>query len=420
MNALLTKIFSSPWLLYAENSDVYAARLVSMFKGNSLGTRSQFAKAREENRSYIISSMDQGGEGPTTMPMSSPDIPEGSVMVIPIQGEIMKADQECGTRGVSSINADIIAAQKNPAICSILLVVDSPGGQSSFVDILSNTISSCTKPIVAYVEGTAASAAYWIISGCDQIICSSELDMVGSIGAMLTWMDLKGYLEKEGVVLHEVYATTSTEKNQAIADLRAGNYQPVRENLLDPLNQKFQSTVMANRKKLNPACLTGNIYHAADAIDMGMVDAIGCFDEALELACTIKSKNTPDQLTNAKSEKMNIKMQAVWTSIAALFGFTGDVSANEITPDMITQMNDRMSEQQATIDAKQAEIVRLTQVSEDHIALQSAHAELTRQHDALLAQDAGKETTAGKSADRTPDQLASDQYLHNKVADENM
>jgi len=48
---------------------------------------------------------------------------------------------------------------------------------------------------VAYIEGMAASAAYWIISGASKIIASSDLDRIGSIGTMLMVEDLQPSLE---------------------------------------------------------------------------------------------------------------------------------------------------------------------------------------------------------------------------------
>jgi hypothetical protein len=56
----------------------------------------------------------------------------------------------------------------------------------------------------------------------------------------------------------------------------------------------------------------------------------------------------------------------------------------------------------------------------NHPAANSAVAEITRQFEAFKAEDAGAETRRGKSADKSADTIASDQYLHNKIADENI
>ena len=432
MNTLLSRIFSSPWLLYAENSGIYGARLVSLIRGEQTA-HEDFSSERAKHKPYVINLSDQTGATPMPYDPSQREDPNGpadgqdaccpdpcQVVVIPIHGELMKYDQFCGPRGTTSIANDIIAADNDMSVLAIVLHIDTPGGQSSYTDILCNAIACCETPVVAYVEGCAASAGYWIASAAKKIICSSELDMVGSIGSMLVWADMEGYLAKEGIVLHEVYATDSTEKNQAIADIKAGKYQPVRESLLDPIVNMFKSQVLARRPQVNPACMKGAIYSASDAIGMGLVDEIGSFQYAIQTAVTIPSEKFSNKTPNLTSHIMNIKMKATWLAIASFFGYTGDVTANDITPEMIDQLNDRLTDQNATIEAKDAEITRLTQISEDHISLQSTFAELTRQHEALLASDAGQETRAGKKADRTPEQIASDSYAHNKLADEAM
>ncbi len=428
MNAALRNILSSPWLLYSEHSEIYGAMLVSLLKGETIHAE-DYSIAREKNRSFVLCAADSMGR---TVPMNSDAIPCGSIAVIPIQGEIMADDQQCGVRGAQSINSDIKTAEANPNIQSIVLKVNSPGGQTTFIDTVSETISKCKKPVVAYVEGMAASASYWLISGADKIICSSSLDQLGSIGAMLMWADVKGMLEADGVVVHELYATLSTEKNLAIDLLRKGDDQAVRESLLDPINAKFHSTVTANRSNLDPSTLKGNIFYAPDAIALGLADEIGSFDYALQSANTISSKNII-RVNNSNLLTMS-KMLPTWTAIAAFFHLTGDTSATDLTPEMISQMNDRMADQNTTIETVNAENIRLMQVESNFNTLQSVHseqtrlfdeqtrlfAEQTRLYDALKAEDAGKETKAGKPGDRTAEQLISDKYSYNVAADEQL
>ena len=425
MNPILLNISSSSWLLHSENSEVYGAILVSLLKGNAVKAE-DYSKNRKLNRSFVLAAADSMGD---RRPINAENLTSGSIAVIPIQGEIMKDDQQCGPRGSASINADIKSAETNPNIKSILLKVNSPGGQTSFTDLLSETITKCKKPVVAYVEGIAASAAYWIISGADKIICSSDLDTVGSIGTMLVWADMKPYLEKEGIKVHEVYATLSTEKNQDIADLRAGNDDAVKKSRLDPINKKFHCAVTANRPALDPSTLKGKIYLAGDAITMGLVDEIGSFDYALQQANSIESKNSSNSLTNTNNSTMKIKMLATWTAIATFFHFTGDITSQELTEEMVSQVNDKLNDlttdyasavqQVATLTLSNSEkSTALEHANAKITALESGLAETTRQFDAFKASDFGKETTAGKSADRSTEQIASDQFLHNKIADE--
>ena len=126
---------------------------------------------------------------------------------------------------------------------------------------------------------------------------------------------------------------------------------------------------------------------------------------------------------------MKIKMLATWTAIATFFHFTGDITSQELTEEMVSQVNDKLNDlttdyasavqQVATLTLSNSEkSTALEQANAKITALESGLAETTRQFDAFKASDFGKETTAGKSADRSTEQIASDQFLHNKIADE--
>jgi len=178
-------------------------------KGEAL-SETDSSLARERNRPFVICG---DAHLPERTGFADTAIPEGSVAVIPIRSEILKYDLPCGPRGSQSILSDIKQSDQNPSIRSILLVVDSPGGQVTGTDLLADAIAKCETPVVAYIEGMAASAAYWIVSGAKRIIASSDLDRIGSIGTMLLVEDLQPAFEKLGVKFHEIYASLSTEKN---------------------------------------------------------------------------------------------------------------------------------------------------------------------------------------------------------------
>ena len=428
MNPFLLDILTSTWLLHATHPDAYGALLVSLLRGDRISA-DDFSAARERNRPFVV--LPANGPAQTTQGLNSTNLSKGSVAVIPIRGIIMKEDVECGPRGSVSISRDIQSADANPNIKSILLVVSSPGGTTSYTDLLSEAVTGCSKPVVAFVEGMAASAAYWIVSGADVIICSSDLDTVGSIGTMLEYMDMKPYFEKAGVVIHEVYATLSTEKNQMLADLRAGNYQPLRAELLDRINAKFHATVTANRPSLASSTLTGKTYFASDAISLGLIDEIGSYDYALAKADTITKTNSNHQINN---EMKSIKMLAVWTAIASFFNFTENIENKDLTEEMVGQVNDKLADQNTLIAAHDAAMVKVTESHEaivadlterlnaataDRTAMQSVHAETIRQFEAFKKLDAGTETKVVKPGDKTAEEILSDSYSYNRIADQN-
>ena len=219
---------------------------------------------------------------PTGMASASP----GSIAVIPLSGPLMKNDQFCGPVGTARIGQWMREADANDKIEGIILKVDSPGGTVDGTEDLARIVKNTKKPVVAYIDGLAASAAYWIASSADEVMASGKTTLVGSIGTMSKIADFQPMLEKAGIKFHEVYATKSADKNKEYRDaVRDGNYAGMINNFLDPLNALFHSTVRTNRRdKLSSEenIFSGKTYFSTEAKKHGLIDAIGSMEDAIK------------------------------------------------------------------------------------------------------------------------------------------
>jgi len=405
MNPILAEIFSGAWLISNERSAAYASILLSLIKGESF-SESDSAIARERNRSYVISGT---GDQKQRFGFTDTNIPEGSVAVIPIRSEILKYDQPCGPRGTQSILTDVKSADQNPNIKSILLVVDSPGGQVTGTDLLADAISNSTTPVVAYIEGIAASAAYWIISGASKIIASSDLDRIGSIGTMLMVEDLKPALEAQGVKFHEVYASLSVDKNKDFNQVLDGNYEAYQKNVLDVINNKFLSSIKTNRPAVEDSTLTGKIYFAPEAIALGLIDEIGSLDHAISLFDSLANEKNIKSTNHETKNPEPMKIKMTWKAIQSFFKMDpASLDAQELTEERIQQINDQL----ATVTARNEELENL--LTAETAAKETALSDL----EALRLEDAGKETVAAKAADKIAGGNDKPVFAHDKIADE--
>jgi len=412
MNPILAEILSTPWLISNERSTAYASVLLSLIKGENI-SEGDSAIARERNRSYVISA---AGDQKQRFGFSDTNIPAGSVAVIPIRSEILKYDQPCGPRGTQSILTDVKSADQNPNIKSIVLVVDSPGGQVTGTDLLAEAIKNSTTPIVAYIEGMAASAAYWIISGATKIIASSDLDRIGSIGTMLMVEDIKPSLEAMGVKFHEVYASLSVDKNKDFNEVLDGNYEHYQNNVLDVINSKFLSSIKSNRPNVEDSTLTGKIYFASQAIALGLIDEIGSLDLAISLSVSLANEKNIQSSNheNQNPEPMKIKMN--WKAITSFFKMDpSNLEAQELTDEKLQQINDHL----ATVTTRNEELVR--ELAAEKLALtteKAAHATTLSELETLRSEDAGAETVAKKAADKISSAVETAVFAHDKIADE--
>lgn len=248
--------------------------------------------------------------------------PKGSTAIIPIKGAMSKYDTPCAY-GAESIGKFILHAASHKNIEAIILDIDSGGGAVNAVAPLIDAIESAKakKPVLAYCD-TAASAAYWIAVSCDKIILSNDISaQVGSIGVMVSFSDMRGYWEAQGVKFHTIYAPESTHKNQAFELALKGDYDLIKTELLSPMAKQFQAAVKKNRPGIDlkqEGIIAGRMFFARDAFKYGMVDGIGTIEQALNIAATLADQNkTP----NYSQKQVTMKKELI-ASMLLILGFS--------------------------------------------------------------------------------------------------
>lgn len=256
--------------------------------------------------------------------------PVGSVAIIELKGALMKEDQLCSD-GTATIGSIIKKADNHPNILAIVLDVDSPGGTVDGTEALAKIVKSTGKPIVTFVDGLMASAALWIGTSADEVIASTDTDEVGSVGVILNFADMRPVYEKQGVVFHTVVASTSPDKQKAFNDLRAGKYDEMIKEVLDPLDEKFMNAVRENRPQVEDRHLTGKVFFARDVMGV-FVDSIGTIETAIlraaELAEELNSDSNTNNLKNITSMKQFTLLNAV-LGVPSLESVDEVVSLNE-------------------------------------------------------------------------------------------
>jgi ClpP class serine protease len=103
-----------------------------------------------------------------------------------------------------------MSALEIPQITSIILDIDSPGGEVNGVSELASMIFEArgTKPIIAYASGDAASGAYWIASAADEIVVSET----SALGSNWCGWYLRGKSAKESAETVEIVSSQSPHK----------------------------------------------------------------------------------------------------------------------------------------------------------------------------------------------------------------
>lgn len=284
----LVNMLSARWLLAGEIAVNYLPLLVSFLNGqkieidgNLLGKTNQLPFAIQASA---------GINAVSRYDLDSPELPENSIAVIPIQGVMFDYDTQL-------LSSFLKLAELNPAINSVLLVVNSPGGMVTQIDLVSDQISKFTKPVISFVQDLNASASAWLTSGSKKIILSSRLNRVGSIGVMTSFTDMWPALANFGIDHRELYATKSTGKNETKRtltnpELSKEDQEKLLIDDLDFVNEIFHSVMIKNRGlSADSEVLSGKIYYAEKGIELGLADEINTIDYALSLAHQLGLEN---------------------------------------------------------------------------------------------------------------------------------
>ena len=217
------------------------------------------------------------------------EAPDGSTAIIPLHGTMMKYGTWCSF-GTQEIAATMMQAVNSDKIESIVIDVDSGGGEVSAIAPLVDAIAECRKKRKGCVASTdlCASAAYWVACETDAIIPSNAVSSeLGSIGVMVSFADYAKYYEEKGIKLHTIYSNLSDYKNAPFEAARKGEYDLIKSEELDPLARQFQEEVKKRRQCLDleiKGLLNGRMFYADDAVKVGLADRVGTLADAIELS----------------------------------------------------------------------------------------------------------------------------------------
>jgi ClpP class serine protease len=145
------------------------------------------------------------------------------VAVIPLYGPLMRHASVfsaiSGATSYADLRKDLQVALDDPTVKAIVFDIDSPGGEVDGCGEFATSIfdARAVKPIVAYVGGTGASAAYWIASACTKIVCSKTA-FLGSIGVRSMLVDDSKRTLAEGVREVDIISSKSPGKRDRPVD----------------------------------------------------------------------------------------------------------------------------------------------------------------------------------------------------------
>lgn len=276
---LLNAFFEHPWAILPQKLAVLESVVIRHIEGEKMDA--------EEVQAAI-----HGAARPVERQVSG-------VAVLPLFGTIFpRANLMTSMSGATSaerFGAQFDELMNSPQVSAIVLDVNSPGGQVSGVEELSQKIYNARgkKPVVAVVNHMMASAAYWIGTAADEVVMSPSSE-TGSIGVFAAHQDYSKAVENDGV---------------KVSLISAGKYK-VEGNPYEPLSEEARANIQArvdeNYKNFLEAIALhrgvsvttvrndfgeGRMLTAKQAVAVGMADRIGTLEDTVKTL--LEKGNTP-------------------------------------------------------------------------------------------------------------------------------
>ncbi|WP_135445267.1 signal peptide peptidase SppA [Vibrio tasmaniensis] len=226
-----------------------------------------------------------------------PDLTSEShdVAVIVASGAIMDGKQPRGTVGGDTTAALLRQARNDDKVKAVVLRVDSPGGSAFASEVIRNEIEAIKqagKPVVVSMSSLAASGGYWISMGADKIL-AQPTTLTGSIGIFSVITTFEKGLNDIGVYTDGV--GTSPFSGLGITTGLSDGAKDAFQMGIENGYRRFISLVGENRGMEVDAVdkiAQGRVWTGQDAIEKGLVDEIGDFDDAITAAASLAELET--------------------------------------------------------------------------------------------------------------------------------
>lgn len=237
--------------------------------------------------------------------------------LVSVIGTMTKRGDLC-SYGMKHLGGKIARMNASEGIDAIVVEFDTPGGTVDGTPEFGKILKNSQKPIVSYMDGMMCSAGYWAGSQTSYIIANANNPgMIGSIGTLCMHIDQSEYLKKEGLKVEIIRAEQS--KDKARGNSIEGLPDDARAQLIQELNQiteSFIATVREGRgdrlKAGKEDIFTGKVYDEKKALQLGMIDALGTFQDAINKAEELANQSSISIKSNSnKNANSDMKILSI-------------------------------------------------------------------------------------------------------------
>ena len=207
-------------------------------------------------------------------------------------GQIQRGKSDYGATGwvmgADTVAGALAAAIDDPAVKAILFRIDSGGGSAVASETIGHQVRRAVqegKPVIVSMGDVAASGGYWIAMDASKIVADGGT-LTGSIGVFAGKPVLRQFWQDIGVTWGRVQRGANAGMWSTDLDYDARGRARL-ETFLDHVYGAFVTGVARGRALPESAVqksAQGRVWTGAQAKELGLVDELGGFARALELA----------------------------------------------------------------------------------------------------------------------------------------
>ena len=182
-------------------------------------------------------------------------------------------------------------AREDGAVRAVVIRMNTPGGSAAASQEVAQAIRrvrAAGKPVVVSIGDLGASGGYWIAATANRIV-ANPASLTGSIGVIMELTHYEDLYEKLGI-------DVETIKSGPYKDIGSPTRPPteaerqILQAMVNDIYQQFVDVVAEGRRLRREQVLQwadGRLFTGRQALQVGLVDQLGTFEDAAELAASL-------------------------------------------------------------------------------------------------------------------------------------
>lgn len=226
----------------------------------------------------VLSLLSETGTGPELVTTGSGQ----KVAIVELRGVILNSEE---------VVRQLKHHRENKSVKAIVLRVESPGGgvvaSQEIYEEMKKTRES-GKPVVASMGSVAASGGYYVSCGASRIVANAGT-LTGSIGVISEFLQLEEALAKLGVGIRTIKSGKLKDAGSLSRKMTTDD-EKYFQGLMDDVHKQFINVVEKERKLSYSQAIAladGRVFTGRSAVEYGLVDTLGTFEEAVLIASAL-------------------------------------------------------------------------------------------------------------------------------------